>query len=72
MLLKFMFSLAFMVSTFSILASAGVIAERKLSTDLESPIAGYAVAEPIFEGNLLGKHFRLNGTVKASFICGTF
>lgn len=66
MLFKFMIGVALMVSITSLLASAGVIAERKLPKGLTSPIEGYALVEPIFEGHVLGKHFKLNGTVGVS------
>lgn len=57
---------AVIVATATILgfATAGVISERKLPAGLKSPLEGYAIAEPIFSGTILGQDYKLNGTVQ--------
>ena len=53
-----------MIITSALLASARVVVERAPPALLKAPLGGYALIEPVMEGNLFGKPFKLNGTVE--------
>ena len=65
MMLATFLSTILVTVTFS-LATAGVVAERQSAVTHQSPLKGYALAQPTMEGTILGQHFTLNGTVEVS------
>lgn len=49
-----------------LLATAGVIAERKYAANEVAPLPGYALVEAVMSGTMLGQKFKLNGTAKVN------
>lgn len=60
------FSTLLVLGSSALLASAGVIVERKYAAGQKAPLEGYALVEAVMSGEILGQKFKLNGTAQAS------